>query len=204
MNGHGGIRRAIVDLLGEGAYRGEVLDNAYVASKVFADKMLLASLNAIVHPAVALDFDAWTRAFTDRPYVVLESAILFESGFNRIVDRVVAVSAPVELRLERVLARGGRGGDGVLKGGGDGFKGGDGAFKGGSAFKGDGGISREDVARRMANQLTDSEREARAWRTIDNSGSVADLAASVQRIHSELTMHEQSAITSSNNSTKHI
>jgi dephospho-CoA kinase len=211
MNGHGGIRRAIVELLGEEAYRDEALDNAFVASKVFADKMLLASLNAIVHPAVALDFDAWTRAFTDRPYVVLESAILFESGFNRIVDRVVAVSAPVEVRLERVLARGGgasKSGD-AFKGRGDAFKGrgGDGggsdAFRGGSVFKGGGGISREDVARRMANQLTDSEREARAWRTIDNGGNLTDLAASVQRIHSELTTHEHPAVTSCNNSTEH-
>ncbi len=156
MTRDGAIRRKIIDLLGEGAYRGDVLDNGYIAARVFTDKMLLASLNAIVHPATALDFEAWTLSFADRPYVVLESAILFESGFDRFVDRVIAVSAPESVRLERVLKRGGS------------------------------GVSREDVMRRMANQLTDNDREARAWRTIDNSGGVEAIATEVKLIDKEL------------------
>ncbi len=155
VNGGGEIRRAIVDLLGEQAYHDDRLDSAYVAGKVFSDKLLLASLNAIVHPAVALDLEAWALSFADRPYVVLESAILFESGFDRFVDRVINVSAPEPVRLERVLARGG-------------------------------GLSREEVMRRMANQLTDADREARAWRTIDNSGTLAELTARIEEIDKEL------------------
>jgi dephospho-CoA kinase len=167
MNGDGGIKRAIVALLGPDAYRGLALDNAYVAAKVFNDKMLLASLNAIVHPAVAMDFEAWALPFTGssgsdgRPvssYIVLESAILFESGFDRFVDRVVSVSAPVEVRLERVLSRGS-------------------------------GLSREEMTRRMANQLSDADRAARAWRTIDNSGSQDELATQVRLLHADLTAH---------------
>jgi len=103
----GDVRRRIVALLGEAAYRGSRLDSAYVAGKVFADSELLASLNAIIHPAVAADFEAWARAHADSPYVVLESAVLVESGFDRFVDRVVAISARPEVRIERVLARGG-------------------------------------------------------------------------------------------------
>ena len=157
MDGDGEIRRAIVALLGAEAYRGDgALDRGYVASKVFADRMLLASLNSIVHPAVALDFEAWTLPFRDRPYVVLESAILFESGFDRFVDRVVAVAAPVEVRIERVMTRGDAGNQGV---------------------------SRHDVLQRMDNQLTDDERARRAWRVIDNGGSVDDLARQVVEIH---------------------
>jgi dephospho-CoA kinase len=160
MNGDGGIKRAIVALLGEGAYRENVLDRGWVAGRVFSDRMLLASLNAIVHPAVALDFDAWTMPFRDLPYVVLESAILFESGFERFVDRVVTVSSPEAARLERVCTRGR-------------------------------GMSREEVLRRMANQLTDADREARAWRTIDNSGSLDDLSARVAGIDKELKQTER-------------
>ncbi len=155
VNCGGKTRRAIVDLLGEQAYRGDRLDSAYVAGRVFSDKLLLASLNAIIHPAVALDLEAWTLSFADRPYVVLESAILFESGFDRFVDRVITVSAPGQVRLERVLARGG-------------------------------GLSREEVMQRMANQLTDADREARAWRTIDNSGTLAELTARVEEIDNQL------------------
>ncbi len=107
MDGGGEIRRAIEALLGPATYRDDgSLDRGYVAGRVFGDKELLASLNAIVHPAVALDFEAWTGPYRDRPYVVLESAILFESGFDRFVDRVVAVEAPVEVRIERVSRRG--------------------------------------------------------------------------------------------------
>ncbi len=155
VHGGGEIRRAIVELLGPEAYRGDLLDNAYVAGRVFSDKLLLASLNAIIHPAVALDFEVWTLSFADRPYVVLESAILFESGFDRFVDRVITVSAPGQVRLERVLARGG-------------------------------GLSRREVMQRMANQLTDADREARAWRAIDNGGTLAELAARVEEIDKEL------------------
>jgi dephospho-CoA kinase len=158
MIGRGEIRRAVVELLGPEAYRGDMPDSAYIASKVFTDRMLLSSLNSIVHPAVALDFEGWTLAFADRPYVVFESAILYESGFDRFVDRVVTVSAPADLRLERVLARG------------------------------HGGVSREDVMRRMAGQLSDADREARAWRTIDNSGTLDELAARVQLLDKELQL----------------
>jgi dephospho-CoA kinase len=157
MTGDGAVRRAIVELLGAEAYRGDVLDRGYVAAKVFSDRMLLASLNAIVHPAVALDFEAWALAFADRPYVVMESAILFESGFDRFVDRVVTVSAPEAVRLERACAR-------------------------------CEGLSREEMLRRMAAQLTDADREGRADHIIDNSGSLPELAARVQQLDKELKL----------------
>lgn len=149
-----GIRRAIVDLLGEGAYRNGVLDRSFVAAKVFSDKMLLAALNAIVHPAVAQDFGAWTLGLASHRYVLMESAILFESGFDRLVDRVIAVSAPAEMRLERILA--------------------------------DRGISREEVVRRMENQLTDPERESRADFVVHTTGTLDDLFEKVQLLDSQL------------------
>jgi dephospho-CoA kinase len=156
MCGGGEIERAIVQLLGAEAYRDGVPDTVYIASRVFADPILLASLNSIIHPAVALDFESWALSLSDHPYVVLESAILFESGFDRLVDRVVTVSAPSDVRLERVLSRG------------------------------HGGASREDVMRRMASQLTDNERERRAWRTIENGGNLGDLARRVRLIDKEI------------------
>lgn len=161
-----GMKRAIIALLGDEAYRGDALNNAYVAGKVFADKMLLASLNSIVHPAVARDFEAWALGFADRPYVVLESAILFESGFDRLVDRVVTVSAPAELRLERVIARCSKSGIG-------------------GARLAD-TLNREEVMLRMANQMTDERREARAWQVIDNKGDLRALADNVQLIDNML------------------
>jgi dephospho-CoA kinase len=177
MNGNR-IRDAVTALLGPESYRDGALDNTYVAGKVFADRTLLASLNAIVHPAVASDFEAWALSLTDRPYVVLESAILFESGFDGLVDRIVAVSAPVQVRLERVLQRA-RGNDGT---GGRGDNRAETRDNNGAGARGDSPLSREQVMRRMANQMSDAERESRSDWTIDNSGGLRELAARVKEI----------------------
>lgn len=108
MNGDGKIRRAIENLLGSKSYHSDGRpDRAFIAAKVFSNKILLAELNAIIHPAVAEDFAAWAMSKSSYPYVVLESAILFESGFDRFVDVTVTVSAPEELRIERVASRDG-------------------------------------------------------------------------------------------------
>ncbi|MBR2988292.1 MAG: dephospho-CoA kinase, partial [Clostridia bacterium] len=71
-----------------------------------SDAEQLQRLNAIVHPAVMEDFDRWAEAQQGH-YVVLESAILFEAGLESRVDATVAVMAPEELRVERVMARDG-------------------------------------------------------------------------------------------------
>ncbi len=150
MNGDGGIKQAVTALFGPQAYDRGVLNSPFVASKVFGDRMLLASLNGIVHPAVALDFNAWAMSNAGFPYVVMESAILFESGFDRLVDKVVTVSAPEEVRITRVASRD--------------------------------GVSRRSVMERIANQLTDSAREARSDYVIHNGGSMEELAAAVNEI----------------------
>ena len=109
MNGDPVLARQIIGLLGPGAYRDGRLDRAFVARRVFGDRALLEGLNAIVHPAVGRDFEAWARLREKEgvPYVLLESAILFESGFDACVDRTVTVSAPLELRVARTVARDG-------------------------------------------------------------------------------------------------
>ena len=73
---------------------------------MFASHEQLAKLNAIVHPAVKSDFLAWAD-MQSGDYVILESAILYESGFDALVDKVVAVLAPLPLRVERAMQRDG-------------------------------------------------------------------------------------------------
>lgn len=106
MNSSPEIVRAVKAAFGESAYRDGVLDRAYLASKVFGDSEALACLDSIVHPAVRRDFEAWA-AEQEAEYVVLESAILFESGFDSCVDASVAVLAPHSLRLARAMQRDG-------------------------------------------------------------------------------------------------
>ncbi len=100
------LMRGIRNLLGAESYRDGRLDRAYVASRIFADRSLLGRFEALVHPAVGDDFDRWA-AVQQGAYCILESAILFESGFDARVDRTVAVCAPEELRIARVAMRDG-------------------------------------------------------------------------------------------------
>lgn len=90
------------DIFGEGGLQRKVL-----AERVFSDREALAALDAIVHPAVAEDFLSWAaeREAEGFEIVGLESAILFSSGFDRFVDRCVAVVAPDELRVARAAQR---------------------------------------------------------------------------------------------------
>lgn len=109
MNSDEGLRRKIVELLGCEAYDDLGLNRAYIANKIFADDRLREALNAIVHPAVLADFERVVERAKgeDAPYVIFESAILFECDLASHFDYTVAVLAPEELRLSRVVNRDG-------------------------------------------------------------------------------------------------
>lgn len=104
MNTDSELAARIRSLLGPGAYTEQGLDRAYVSARVFGHPDRLQRLNAIVHPAVEHDFARWAEA-QQAPYVIEESAILFESGADRLMDRTVAVVAPEEVRIRRVCRR---------------------------------------------------------------------------------------------------
>jgi len=91
-------------LMGENLYSGGVLDRAEMARLIFNDSKLLKKVNGIVHPAVFEKFAMWLEK-QPAPYVILEAAILFESGASRLVDRTITVIAPLEERVERVIRR---------------------------------------------------------------------------------------------------
>ncbi|MFS4457060.1 dephospho-CoA kinase [Maribacter sp. 2304DJ31-5] len=98
------IKKAIIELLGEGAYSGENLEREYIAQRIFRDKELLKKLNGIVHPAVREDFLKWVEE-QDHPYVIQETALLFENGMRGFYDKIVLVTAPKEIRIKRILNR---------------------------------------------------------------------------------------------------
>lgn len=100
------LRERLIVAFGEECYTKEGLNRAFLASRVFGCEEALQQLNAIVHPAVREDFRAWAEC-QQSPYVVLESAILFEAGFENEVDSTLAVMAPLQERLKRTMARDG-------------------------------------------------------------------------------------------------
>ncbi len=78
------------------------IDRTVLAEAVFGSPEKLASLNSIVHEAVRCDLSRWS-ASKDTAFV--ETAILYQSGLDRMVDCVWEVVAPKEIRIERVIAR---------------------------------------------------------------------------------------------------
>ena len=99
------VRQQIEQLLGKEVYADGVYQTALVAQRVFADKSLLAQLNAIVHPAVKADILRWVHTINHSTPCFVECAILYQAGFDALCDIVVVVTAPEEIRIERVIAR---------------------------------------------------------------------------------------------------
>lgn len=100
------LKRKIVALLGEQSYSKNELNREYIASLVFNDRDLLQKLNEIVHPAVRKHFIKWSKK-QDHPYVVQETALLFENGSNYLYDKTILVTAPKDIRVARIVARDG-------------------------------------------------------------------------------------------------
>ncbi len=98
------IKKEINSIVGRDIYPGGQLDRLELASIIFNNRDLLEQVNYLVHPHVFENFNLWAEKQTT-PYVIMEAAILFESGGNRLVDRVATVVAPVEERISRVTQR---------------------------------------------------------------------------------------------------
>lgn len=98
--------RLVSQRFGADVYVDGMLNRQVLAARVFTDKVALAELNSMVHPAVMRDFERWA-AEQQTAYVVMESAIIFEAGLDDKLDAVVAVMAPRSLRLERAMQRDG-------------------------------------------------------------------------------------------------
>lgn len=98
------IRRKLIELLGPEAYSNAAVNSSFVAEKIFNDPELLQQVNKIIHPKVAAHFKRWLKK-QDSPYVIKEAAILFENGGYKQCDKSILVTAPLGLRMKRLLAR---------------------------------------------------------------------------------------------------
>lgn len=83
------------------------IDKAKLASLVFNDSKSLQTLNEIIHPEVHKSFIRWVEENKASKYVIIEAAILFESGFDKYTDFSINVHADKSIRLKRVVLRDG-------------------------------------------------------------------------------------------------
>ncbi|MBT7727176.1 MAG: dephospho-CoA kinase [Flavobacteriales bacterium] len=100
--------RKLIKLLkeefGNDIYKDSDLNKEKLASIVFSNSDKLQKLNSLVHPIVKEEFNNWCKKQTS-PYVIKEAAILFESNSHIGLDAVICVSAPLDLRMRRLLNR---------------------------------------------------------------------------------------------------
>jgi dephospho-CoA kinase len=86
-----------------------------LATIVFTDPVALQVLNSILHPRVTADYRTWAGLRTAHPYVMMEAAIIFESGISGEFDHIIHVSCPNEIAVDRVVKRDRIDGNSVLR-----------------------------------------------------------------------------------------
>jgi dephospho-CoA kinase len=99
------IIESLKNCFGDSIFEDGQLNRGALASIVFNDSEKLAQLNSIVHPVVRAHFDDWVQNHQSATYIIYEAAILFESGNYKNCDKVICVTAPLDVRIQRILGR---------------------------------------------------------------------------------------------------
>ena len=150
MNNDQELKKQLIELFGENAYKDNQLNRKYIAKIVFENKDKLEQLNAIVHPAVGNDTQEWYQKNQDKKYLLKEAALIFETNGQKMLDKVITVAAPKELRIARVMKRD--------------------------------QITREEVIKRMNNQMPQEEKIKLSDYVIHNDG-IQPVIPQIWKIH---------------------
>lgn len=95
----------VVDAFGMDVLEDEKINRTKLSAVVFNNPEKLKQLNAIIHPQVKIHFLDWVKKHENFPIVIKEAAILFESGSYKDCDKIILVTAPKEIRIQRVMQR---------------------------------------------------------------------------------------------------
>ena len=103
VNSHEKIKTGLIDWYGSDIYtQNGTIDRKKLAGIIFTNEIELQKVNNLIHPVVREEFQNWAEKQIS-PYVIHEAAILFESGFYKMMDQTILVTAPEEMRIERVF-----------------------------------------------------------------------------------------------------
>lgn len=100
------IRKKLTESFGQDLYRNNKLDREKLAHLIFNNEENLRTANSIIHPELAKHFMEWAKQREQHPVVALDAAVLFEAGFQSVLDKTIIVLAPLEVRIERAVKRG--------------------------------------------------------------------------------------------------
>ena len=133
------IKKELILTFGKNTYNSENrINTAYISKIVFSQKTALEKINKIVHPRVLKDFNHYC-SLSNKNIIFLESAILFEIGWEKYFDYTICVTASEELRIQRACIRDNKKAD--------------------------------EIKKRIANQLPDSEKIKKSDFTIYNDNN---------------------------------
>lgn len=90
---------------GEAVFSNHEPDRAKIAALAFSNPNALAKINSFIHPLVFEEFNKWCLVQANAPYVIKEAALLIESGGYKILNSTILVTAPVDVRIKRVMQR---------------------------------------------------------------------------------------------------
>lgn len=99
------IKKKLISFFGNNVYKNGVLDRKFLSDKIFNDKSSLQQINSIIHPAVKKDFNCWVTNNSNEKILFKESALLFESGAYKELDKIILIVSDKNLRVSRVLNR---------------------------------------------------------------------------------------------------
>lgn len=89
----------------ENVIENNALNRKKIAELVFSAPEKLKKLNSVIHPEVKNHFLSWVKAHKEYPFIIKEAAILFESGSYKDCDKIITVTAPQHVRIQRVISR---------------------------------------------------------------------------------------------------
>jgi dephospho-CoA kinase len=98
------LKDNIIQNFGKQSYVNGNLNRKYLSEQIFSDHKKTEMLNSIVHPATIKDAEEWMKK-QEAPYLIKEAALIFESGSYKFLDKVIGVSSPLPLRIERTMQR---------------------------------------------------------------------------------------------------
>ena len=99
------IKVKLEQIFGKEVFESGKLNTKKLAEIVFNNSIILEQLNQIIHPLVKQDFQNWLKQHSEFSFVVKEAAILFESGSYKDCDAIISITAPLDIRIQRVIAR---------------------------------------------------------------------------------------------------
>lgn len=99
------IKKKLIDRFGKNIYINNALDKKQLAHIIFNNQEDLKFVNSVIHSELALHFQEWVGRKKDFNTIVIDAAVLFESGFDKYVDKIITVIAPVDIRVSRVSKR---------------------------------------------------------------------------------------------------